>query len=122
MKESVCKICRRLGEKLFLKGERCIGQKCAMIRRNYPPGMHGQKRRRASSEYGSQLKERKKAELKRQGSYLDYKVYDLKLAPSLRAAKQLISHGRILVNNKKINIASYNVKKQDTIKLIKLTK
>lgn len=62
--KSVCKICRRMGEKLFLKGERCSTQKCAMVRRNYPPGMHGQKRQRPISEYGLQLREKKKAKLR----------------------------------------------------------
>lgn len=108
-----------MGEKLFLKGERCASPKCSLIRRNYPPGMHGQKRRRPISEYGAQIKERKKAKFKESGNRLDYQVYEKKLAPSYRSAKQLVSHGRILVNNKKINIPSYLIKEKDVIKLIK---
>jgi len=60
MKNSKCKICRRLGEKLFLKGERCISQKCAMIRRAYVPGQKGKRRPRQSSEYGKELQEKQK--------------------------------------------------------------
>lgn len=134
MKKPVCKICRRIGEKLFLKGERCFTPKCALIRRNYPPGMHGQKKQRSLSEYGRQIKEKKKVKFKNQGISLVDKVYELKLAPSLKAARQLISHGHILVNNKKINIPSYKIKpsdlpirrqdlsadRQDTIKSIKI--
>jgi len=119
MKKSVCKICRRTGEKLFLKGERCLSQKCSMIRRNYPPGMQGHKRPKTLSEYGLQIKENKKLEIKGQADSLGYKVYELKLAPSLKAAKQIISHGYVLVNDKKISVPSYKVKEKDKIKLIK---
>lgn len=119
MKKSVCKICRRIGEKLFLKGERCLSQKCSMIRRNYPPGMQGHKKQKILSEYGLQIKENKKIEFKGRSNSLDYKVYGLKLAPSLKAAKQIISHGYVLVNDKKISIPSYKVKEKDKIKLIK---
>lgn len=119
MKQSVCKICRRTGEKLFLKGERCLSQKCALIRRNYPPGMHGQKRQKTISEFGSQLKDRKKIKFKGQSNNLDYKIYALKLASSLKAARQKISHNCVLVNNKKVNISSYQVKEKDIIKIIK---
>lgn len=119
MEKSVCKICRRIGEKLFLKGERCLSQKCSMIRRNYPPGMHGHKRQRALSEFGSQIKEKKKIEFKGQPNSLDHKVYESKLSPSLKAAKQIISHGYVLVNDKNISIPSYKVQEKDKIKLIK---
>jgi len=113
MQKSVCKICRRAGEKLFLKGERCLSQKCAIIRRNYPPGMHGHKRQRTLSEFGLQIKESKKIESKGQSDSLDYKVYESKLAPSLKAAKQIIGHGHILVNDKKIDFPSYKVQSKD---------
>jgi len=118
-KTSVCKICRRMQEKLFLKGERCLSQKCAIIRRNYAPGIHGQKRRRPISEYALQLQEKRKKELKGEENRLDNMVYQQKLAFSIRAAQQLISHGHVLVNNKRVNISSYLTKEKDKIKLKK---
>lgn len=116
---SVCKICRRAGEKLFLKGERCLTQKCAMIRRNYPPGVHGRKRQRAPSDYAIQLRQRKKTRLIPSDNSLVGKLYELKLASSHGKARQLISHGHILVNSKKITIPSYQIKEKDIIKLKK---
>jgi len=140
-----CKKCRRAGQKLFLKGDRCLGQKCAMIRRPYPPGVHGKSFKKRSSEYGLQLTEKQKVrntygisekQFKRYfkeitvqrgdkkelfaqkiESRLDNVVFRLGWACSRRLARQLVSHGHILVNGRKVNIASYMVKKEDTIKI-----
>lgn len=114
MKKNVCKICRRAGEKLFLKGERCVSQKCAMIKRNYAPGIHGQKPKRGGfSEYGQQLRAKQIDKYKGHENSLANQVYEKKLASSLQAAKQLISHGKVLVNNKKITIATYKIREKD---------
>lgn len=140
-----CKRCRRAGEKLFLKGERCFGQKCAMIRRPFVPGMHGKARRRQLSEYGQQLIEKQKVRYaygisekqiknyflkanKRRGnkgehllmaleSRLDNVIYRLGWAPSRRLARQIVNHGHILVNSRKVDIPSYQVKKNDVIQI-----
>lgn len=147
MKEVKCKICRRLGKKLFLKGERCFSQKCAMIKKPYAPGMFGAspRRRRGLSEYGLQLaaKQRLKAgyglgekQLKRyfrevfkkRGSIdelflqklerrLDNVIFRLGLASSRREARQLISHGWVKVNKRKIDIPSFEIKKGDFIEI-----
>jgi len=143
-KESVCKLCRRESEKLFLKGERCYSEKCALDRRGYAPGQHGQSpRRRKGSEYGLQLREKqkvrriygileqqfrnyfKKAERKKGVTgenllamlecRLDNLVYRLGFAPSRNAARQLVLHGHFIVNNKKTNIPSYQVEPGDII-------
>ncbi len=143
-KESVCKLCRREGEKLFLKGERCYSEKCAFDRRGYAPGQHGQNpRRRKGSEYGLQLREKqkvrriygileqqfrnyfKKAERKKGVTgenllamlecRLDNLVYRLGFAPSRNAARQLVRHGHFMVNQKKTNIPSYQVEPGDII-------
>ena len=134
-----CKRCRREGEKLFLKGERCLTPKCAIIKRNYPPGVHGQTSGgRKMSEYGKQLREKQKAksiygilekqmrryhtEAARSGTVtglrllqlleqrLDNVVYRLGFASSRNRARQLISHNHILVNDKRVNIPSFQVK------------
>jgi len=140
-----CKKCRRAGQKLFLKGDRCLGQKCAMIRRPYPPGQHGKSFRRRSSEYGQQLAEKQKVRhtygvseqqfknyfkevTKQKGNKeelfaqqletrLDNTVFRLGWACSRSLARQIVSHGHILVNDRKVNIASYQVKKGDKIKI-----
>lgn len=140
--ESVCRICRREGQKLFLKGDRCYTDKCAVSRRAYAPGQHGQGRRKLS-EYGTQLREKQKVrraygilegqfrhyfELanKKEGvtgenlltileSRLDNVVYRLGLAVSRPEARQLVSHAHFTVNGKKVNIPSYLVKPGDVI-------
>ena len=134
-----CSQCRRAGAKLFLKGEKCHGPKCAMVKRNYPGGQHGIKRRRAKkSVYGRQLAEKQKAKevyglRERQFSNymkeaarktgdtssfllnflearLDNTVFRIGLAPSRPAARQMIGHGHIAINDKKVDIPSYRVK------------
>ncbi len=140
--ESVCRICRREGQKLFLKGDRCFTDKCAVARRAYAPGQHGQSRRKLS-EYGSQLREKQKVRraygiLEGQFAHyfemankakgvtgenlltlierrLDNVVYRLGLAASRPEARQLVSHAHFLVNGKKVNIPSYLVKVGDVI-------
>ncbi|NLC53663.1 MAG: 30S ribosomal protein S4 [Firmicutes bacterium] len=143
---SVCKICRREGEKLFLKGDRCLSDKCSFNRRSYAPGQHGQSQaRRKLSEYGLQLREKQKcrriygllegqfrryfelAERKKGitgenllqllETRLDNVVYRLKLAGSRREARQLVRHGFFRVNDRKVNIPSYQVKPGDVITL-----
>ena len=141
---SVCKMCRREGEKLFLKGDRCLSDKCSFSRRSYAPGQHGQARKK-QSEYGLQLREKQKlrriygileaqfaryfdlAERKKGitgelllqllETRLDNVVYRLKLAGSRREARQLVRHGFFRVNDRKVNIPSYQVKPGDVIKL-----
>ena len=141
---ALCRICRREGEKLFLKGDRCYTEKCAVERRNYPPGQHGQGHRKLS-DYGFQLREKQKVRktygiLERQfrryfydaekkkgitgevllqliESRLDNIVYRMGFAPNRRRARQLISHGHILVNGKKVNLPSYSVKERDSVEV-----
>lgn len=133
-KDASCRLCRREGEKLFLKGERCYTNKCAVSRRAYAPGQHGQSRKKLS-EYGIQLREKQKARrfygilesqfrkyfdmaAKRKGvtgenllqileSRLDNVVYRLGLATSRPEARQLVRHGHFTVNGQKVNIPSY---------------
>ena len=135
--DAVCRLCRREGQKLFLKGDRCYTQKCAMECRAYAPGMHGQNRSK-TSEYGQQLREKQKAKRyygllenqfrnyfelaeRRPGqtgenllaileSRLDNVVYRLGFAMSRAEARQLVSHGHFTVNGRKVNIPSYLVK------------
>lgn len=137
-----CRLCRREGIKLYLKGDRCYTSKCAIERRNYPPGQHGQVRRKLS-EYGLQLREKQKARryygvLERQfRNYyhmaarqpgitgenllrilerrLDNVVYRLGLATSRAEARQLVRHGHFQVNGRKTDIPSYLVKVGDEI-------
>jgi len=146
MQNIKCKICRRLGMKLFLKGERCYLPKCAMIKKPYLPGQKSKKRQKALSEYGKELQEKQKLRnwyclserqfqkyvkkvLQLRGrvenasntliqileSRLDNIVFRLGFASSRVSAKQIISHGHVLVNNKPVNIASFLVKKEDLI-------
>lgn len=140
-----CKICRREGEKLFLKGERCFSPKCAMVKKNYPPGVHGVRGRGRLTDYGLQLREKQKAKriygilekqfknyfnkaIKKTGDTgeiilrflelrLDNVIYRLGLASSRRQARQLVNHRHFLVNNKKVNIPSYQLKAGDEIKV-----
>ena len=135
--DASCRLCRREGQKLFLKGDRCYTEKCAMVARAYPPGMHGQGRSK-TSEYGSQLREKQKAKRyygllesqfrsyfemaeRRPGqtgdnllsileSRLDNVVYRLGFAMSRAEARQLVTHGHITVNGKRVNIPSFLVK------------
>jgi len=143
--ESRCRLCRREGVKLFLKGDRCKSEKCAVERRAYPPGMRMTKRRRASSEYNVQLREKQKMRriygvLERQfHTYfkkaaqkqgvtgenllrllelrLDNIVYRLGFAPSRSAARLLALHNHFIVNNKKVNVPSYQLKEGDVIQV-----
>ena len=142
--KSVCKICRRENLKLFLKGDRCFTDKCAFERRPYPPGQHGQSRLKFS-EFALQLREKQKTKryygvsekqfrryvglaekakevtglalLKNLEQRLDNVVATLGFAASRRDAKQIVSHGHVLVNGKKVNVASYSVSKGDVIEI-----
>ena len=112
MLDPKCKKCRRVGEKLFLKGERCFSQKCAMIRKPYRPGLHGKsRRRRRLSEYGQQLIEKQKVRLLYGVSEKQFKNYVKATAP------KKVNHGHILVNQRKLDIPSYQVKKGDQIQI-----
>ncbi|MDX1521493.1 MAG: 30S ribosomal protein S4, partial [Anaerolineae bacterium] len=143
--DSVCKLCRREGEKLFLKGDRCFSPKCSFERRSYPPGLHGRQGqfRRKESDYKLQLREKQKVrrlygvferqfrryfrQAQRQKgltgvnlltileSRLDNVIYRLGLASSRAQARQLISHGHFDVNGRKTNVASFQVSIGDTI-------
>jgi small subunit ribosomal protein S4 len=143
--DSVCKLCRREGEKLFLKGERCFSQKCSFERRSYPPGLHGRQAqfRRKESDYRLQLREKQKVRhlyglFERQfrryfqqaqqqkgltgenmliilESRLDNVIYRLGLASSRAQARQLISHGHFEVNGRKMSIPSFLVSAGDKI-------
>ncbi len=129
-KDEQCRRCRREGQKLFLKGERCYTDKCSISRRNYAPGEHGQKRAKLS-EYGTQLREkqfRKYFEMasNKKGvtgenllqileSRLDNVVYRLGYGTSRAQARQFVNHAQFEVNGKKVNIPSYLVKPGDII-------
>jgi small subunit ribosomal protein S4 len=140
--DSVCRLCRRENLKLFLKGERCYTDKCAIERRNYPPGQHGQGRPKFS-EYSIQLREKQKvkrmygllekqfrrtfAEASRTKGItgetllvllerrLDNVAYRLGFATSRAEARTLVRHGHVLVNGKKVNIPSYTVRAGDVV-------
>ena len=142
---AVCRLCRREGQKLFLKGDRCYTDKCALERRAYAPGMHGNARNKKMSEYGVQLREKQKARRyygvlegqfadyfemasKRKGmtgenllaileSRLDNVVYRLGFAMSRAEARQLVRHGHFTINGKKVNIPSMLVNVGDVIEL-----
>lgn len=145
-KDAKCRLCRREGVKLFLKGARCFSPKCPIERRGgVPPGQQGQRRLRRLSEFGVQLREKQKAKrlygvLERQfrryyeqaakvreatgeallqllEARLDNVVYRLGFALSRGIARQLVNHGHILVDGKKVNIPSYRVKTGQTISL-----
>lgn len=139
----VCRQCRREGVKLYLKGDKCYGDKCPFDRRGYIPGEHGQGRRSKQSEYGLQLREKQKARriyglmesqfhryYKRAESQkgvaganllillerrLDNAVYRLGLADSRTQARQLVRHGHFTVNGRTVNIPSFQVKPGDTV-------
>ncbi len=140
--DAKCKKCRREGMKLFLKGERCLTEKCGVERRSYPPGEHGRGRVRAS-EYRNQLREKQKARrfygvLERQfsGYYakasrqdgvtgdnllrllerrLDNVLVRLGFAASRRQARQMVNHGHWLINGRRVDIPSYQVRPDDVI-------
>ncbi len=139
----VCRLCRREGIKLYLKGERCYGPKCALERRPYPPGQHGQKRARRPSDYAVRLREKQRLRriyglnekqfrnlfeeaARKKGvtgtvflhlleSRLDNVVYRLGIAASRRQARQLVRHGHITVNGRRVDIPSYRVKPGDVV-------
>jgi small subunit ribosomal protein S4 len=138
-----CRLCRRERQKLFLKGTKCFTEKCPVERRAFPPGQHGQSRRTKISEYGVQLREKQKIRrmyglmegqfhnyfekaLKQTGRTgenlvkllerrLDNVVYRLGFAPSRKTARQLITHGHFLVNNKPVDIPSYQLRPGDLV-------
>ncbi|MBA5851738.1 30S ribosomal protein S4 [Clostridium sp. cel8] len=142
--QSVCRLCRREGLKLFLKGDRCYTDKCAVSRRAYAPGQHGQGRKKISN-YGLQLREKQKAKriygvlegqfrkyyekadrkrgitgenlLKLLEMRLDNVVFKLGYGQSRSEARQLVTHGHFLVNGKKVDIPSYEVSVDDVISI-----
>jgi small subunit ribosomal protein S4 len=139
----VCRLCRREEMKLFLKGERCYTEKCGIDRRAYPPGQHGQARRRKRSDYGEQLREKQKvkriyglAERQFRGYYyrasrmkgvtgenliqllerrLDNVVYRMGFACDHAEGRQLVLHGHFTVNGRRVNIPSYLVRSGDVV-------
>lgn len=142
--DSVCRLCRREGMKLFLKGERCLSDKCSFDRRSYAPGQHGQARgRRKQTEYGLQLREKQKVKRiygvmeKQFRNYykhaarqkgvtgdnllsllerrLDNVVYRLGFANSRNQARQLVRHNHFVINGGKVNIPSYMVRQGDEV-------
>jgi small subunit ribosomal protein S4 len=144
-RESVCRLCRREGQKLFLKGMRCFTEKCEIEKRNFVPGQHGQSRRAKLAGYGLQLREKQKVKrtyglLERQfrnfyekaarakgptgenllimlERRLDNVVWRIGLASSRAQARQIVLHGHILVNGEKVNIPSYLVNVGEEISL-----
>ena len=142
--DSVCRICRRENLKLYLKGDRCYSDKCAYERRSYPPGQHGQGRKKFS-DYGIQLREKQKVKrmyglLERQfRAYfhqaerqkgvtgtnllvllerrLDNVIYRMGFANSRSQARQLVRHNHFFVNGKRVNIPSYLIKENDTVEV-----
>jgi small subunit ribosomal protein S4 len=145
-----CRQCRREGEKLFLKGEKCFTDKCAIEKRNFPPGQHGQRRNQRLSDYGVQLREKQKlrriygvleaqfrsyyTEADRQKGItgenllqllecrLDNVAYRMGIGASRTEARQIVRHNSILVNGKRVNIPSYQVKPGDTIQVTEAAK
>ncbi len=138
-----CRECRKFGEKLFLKGDKCSSPKCTLTKRNYLPGAHGDKRKPKKSEYGLQLQEKQKAKaeyglrerqfslvyqkaarskkatgeemLKILESRLDNIIYRIGWAQSRHGARQLVNHGHIKVNGRPVDIASFQVRPKDAI-------
>ena len=113
-----CRLCRREGSELFLKGERCYTDKCAIKRRSYPPGQHGQGRIKVS-DYGVQLREKQKVRriygiLEKR---LDNVAYRLGFATSRTEARQLVRHGHFTLNGRKVNIPSIQAKAGDVLQL-----
>ena len=145
-----CRQCRREGEKLFLKGEKCFTDKCAVERRAYPPGQHGQKKNQRVSEYGGQLREKQKlrriygvlekqfrlsyknAEQQRGitgenllqilESRLDNVAYRMGFGASRGEARQTVRHNGVLVNGKRVNIPSYQLRPGDVVEVAEKAK
>jgi len=143
--EPSCRLCRRERQKLFLKGTKCFTEKCPVERRGYPPGQHGQSRRQKISEYGVQLREKQKIRrmyglmekqfrnyfdkalhqtgrtgeslVKLLERRLDNVVYRLGFAPSRKSARQLVTHGHLMVNNRIVSAPSYTVKPGDVVQV-----
>jgi len=143
--DSVCKLCRRERQKLFLKGQKCFTEKCPIEQRNYPPGQHGLSRRSKVSEYGVQLREKQKIKrsyglletqfrnyfekatsqkgrtgenlIKLLERRLDTVVFRLGFASSRKQARQLITHRHIIVNNIPVDIPAYLLKAGDVIQI-----
>src|SRR5512142_2556787 len=143
--QPVCRVCRREGKKLFLKGDKCIGPKCTFEKKGYAPGMHGRSRRGKISQYGIQLREKQKiretygllerqfhrffGEAQRQKgvtgenllamleSRLDNVVYRIGFANSRRQARQLVLHRHFLVNDRIVDIPSYVLRPNDRIRV-----
>lgn len=141
--EPKCRQCRREGEKLYLKGERCYTSKCAIVKRNYVPGVHGVKGKVRLTEFGTQLREKQKAKrtyrlletqfrnyyetaIKKPGNTgeimlrmietrLDNVMYRAGFGASRDLARQIVSHGHVQVNGSRVNIASFQVKAGDVI-------
>jgi small subunit ribosomal protein S4 len=141
---AVCRLCRREGIKLFLKGARCFTEKCAIERRNYPPGQHGLSRTKLTP-YGVQLREKQKAKriygvlesqfrryfawaegekgvtgenlLRLLERRLDNVVFRLGMAASRRESRQIVAHGHVQVNGRKVSVPSYIVKVGDVVQL-----
>lgn len=148
--DAKCRQCRREGEKLFLKGEKCFTDKCAVERRAYAPGQHGQKKNQRASEYGGQLREKQKLRrvygvLERQfrltyksaeqqrgitgenllqllESRLDNVAYRMGFGASRSEARQTVRHNGVLVNGKRVNIPSYQVRPGDVVEVAEKAK
>ncbi|MBS1819038.1 MAG: 30S ribosomal protein S4 [Acidobacteria bacterium] len=142
----VCRLCRREGMKLFLKGERCYTEKCAIEKRNFAPGQHGKTRKAKLAGYGLQLREKQKVKriygvledqfrgyfeeaertrgvtgvtlLQLLERRLDNVIYRLGLSTSRAQARQLVRHGHYLINGKKVDIPSYSLKQGDVISIL----
>jgi small subunit ribosomal protein S4 len=145
-----CRQCRREGEKLFLKGEKCFTDKCAIEKRNFPPGQHGQRRNQRLSDYGVQLREKQKLrriygilEKQFRGYYaeadrlkgitgenllqllecrLDNVTYRMGIGASRTESRQIVRHNSILVNGRRVNIPSFQVKPGDVIQVAEASK
>jgi len=148
--DAKCRQCRREGEKLFLKGEKCFTDKCGVERRAYPPGQHGQKKNTRLSEYGGQLREKQKVRriygvLEKQfrltykqaesqrgitgesllqilESRLDNVSYRMGFGASRAEARQVVRHNGVLVNGKRVNIPSYQVRPGDVVEVAEKSK
>jgi len=148
--DAKCRQCRREGEKLFLKGEKCFTDKCAIERRNYAPGQHGQKSGARMSDYGKQLREKQKlrrtygvlerqfrniyAEASRSKGVtgerllqllecrLDNIAYRMGFGASRAEARQVVRHNGVLVNGRRVNIPSYHVRPGDTVEVVSKAK
>lgn len=145
-----CRQCRREGEKLFLKGEKCFTDKCSVERRSYPPGQHGQKKNTRMSDYGVQLREKQKLRRtyglleaqfrnlyqeadRRKGvtgenllqlleSRLDTVAYRMGFGASRSEARQVVRHNALLVNGKRVNIPSFQVRPGDVVEVVEKAK